>query len=321
MDRRTFLASLAAVLATRAQGQTPRVARVAFLHPAAAEDSSVYKELVPGLEKLGYVDGKTMRLDVRSGRADPQAIPRLLEDMLAHSPDVLIVTGPAATKAAVAMSRSTPVVAIDLESDPVVAGWMASLSRPGGHVTGLFLDLTGTSVKWLQLLREVVPNVRDVALVWDTSTGGTQLAAARAAAGQFGFTAHVVPIDNFNAFEDAMRPALHVHSQALVILSSPVAFQFSTRVADFALRNSLPAISPFRPFAESGGLMSYGPDLTLFFQRTAPMVDRILKGARAGEIAVEQPVKYDLVLNQKTARSLGIDLPRPVLLRADEVIR
>ena len=322
MQRRDFVAALFAAAAGGAGAQASRgIPVVAYLHPASAQDSTIYQRLVPDLARLGYVDGKTVKFDIRSGDGVSDALPKLVDELLARNPDVLIVVGPAAVKAAIAATRTTAIVAVDLESDPVEAGWMKSLSRPGGNVTGLFLDLTGMSVKWLQLLREAVPGVRDIALVWDPATGGAQLAATRAAAGKFDFHARTVPIDDWSAFDATIEAALRTRTQALVVLSSPIAFQYSAKLAALTKRHRVPAISPFRAFAVAGGLMSYGPDLDAFFLRASDTVDRILRGLRPSDIAVQQPLKYDLVINDAASRSLGLALPRPLLLRADEVIR
>src|SRR5258706_5996217 len=212
-------------------------------------------------------------------------------------------------------------MAIDLEWDPVQTGWMKGLSRPGGNVTGFFLDLTGTSVKWLQLLREAAPRARGISLLWDAASGGAQLAATKAAASAFSVEVQTVTIETWGDFDAAVNAALRARTQAFVVLSSPAAFQSSARLAAFTLRNRIPAISPFRPFAVAGGLMSYGPDLDLFFRRTALMIDRILKGASPADVAVEQPTRYEFVINQRTAAELRLTVPQSLLLRADEVIR
>jgi putative ABC transport system substrate-binding protein len=320
--RRRFVAWLGAAACTRANAQqSPTRPRIVVLHPASVEGSAVYKHLVPGLAKLGYVDGKTVTLDLRSGNGVASSLPKLVADAIASHPRLMIVVGPAAVREAAAATRSVPIVAIDLESDPVQAGWMQSMSRPGGNVTGLFLDVAGISVKRVQLLREAVPGVTHVAFVWDASTGQTQLAAASKATDQAGMRSRTIAIDDWTHFADAMMAALQSRPQALVILPSPVAFQYSAQLAQFTKSQRTPAISPFRPFPEAGGLMSYGPDLEAFFARAPEMVGRILRGANPAEIAVEQPVKYELVINGASARELNLKLPRELLVRADEVIR
>jgi len=163
--------------------QTARaVPRLGILHPASVADSSVYKAVVPGLADRGYVEGKSIVLEMRSGKGKPETLSLLAAELVRSNVDVLLVVGPAAVKAAMAASRTIPIVAIDLESDPVQSGWVKSLSRPGGNVTGFFLDTTAMSAKWLQLLREAVPGARHISLLWDTTSGRSQLTATRAAA-------------------------------------------------------------------------------------------------------------------------------------------
>jgi ABC-type uncharacterized transport system substrate-binding protein len=323
--RRKALGMLGAVIASgtfTVRGQQSRaIPRVAYLHPASAEGSAVYKALVPGLADLGYVDGRNIALEPRSGNGKPEAIPALVAELVRLKPEVLLVVGPAAVKAAIAATHTIPIVAIDLESDPVQNGWMKSLSRPGGNVTGFFLDLTGMSAKWLQLLHEAVPGARRISLLWDATTGGAQLAATKAAASTFSVDVQTITIVNWGDFDAAVASALQARTQAFVVLSSPTAFQYSARFAEFTNRNRIPAISPFRPYAVAGGLMSYGPDLDLFFRRTAFTIDRILKGAKPSELAAEQPNKYELVINVKTAKLFGLTIAQSLLLRADEVIQ
>lgn len=323
--RRRALGMLGTVLASgsfavRGQ-QPPAIRRVAYLHPASAEDSAVYKALMAGLADLGYVDGRNIALELRSGNGKPEAIPALVAELVRLNPAVLLVVGPAAVKAAIAVTHTIPIVAIDLESDPVQNGWMKSLSRPGGNVTGFFFDLTGMSAKWLQLLHDAVPGARRISLLWDATSGSTQLAATKAAASTFSLDVQTVPIANWGDLGAAVAGAVRARTEAFVVLSSPTAFQDSARFAEFTNRNRIPAISPFRPYAVAGGLMCYGPDLDLFFRRTAFTIDRILKGATPSEVAAEQPNKYELVINVKTATLLGLTIAQSLLLRADEVIR
>jgi len=322
MRRRRFLASLAAAAVARVSAQpSPERPRIVVLHPASVEESVIYQRLVPGLAQLGHVDGKNVTLDLRSGKGVAGALPKLVMDAIATHPRVIVVAGPAAVRAAAEATSTVPIVAVDLESDPVANGWMRTLSRPGTNVTGLFLDLPGMSIKWLQLLREAVPGMRDVAFLWDAANGQAQLAATRNAATKLGLATRTIPVDDWTKFESIMSAAMESRPGALVMLSSPVAFQYSAKLAQFTKRHRLPAISPFRPFTRAGGLMSYGPDLDLFFTRTPIMVDKILRGARPADIAVEQPVKYELVINDATARALDLTVPRQLLLRADDVIR
>lgn len=318
----TLLGAGLASLTFAARTQPARaVPRVGILHPASVEASAVYKVLLQGLAERGYVDGRNITLELRSGNGKPETLPALAAELVRSNVDIVLVVGPAAVKAAMAATRTLPIVAIDLESDPVRNGWMKSLSRPGGNVTGFFLDLTAMSAKWLQLLQEAAPNARQISLLWDTTTGSSQLAATEAAAATLAVRVQTVPIENWSEFDAAIGAAVRARTQAFVVLSSPTAFQYSARFAEFTLRNRMPAISPFRPFVAAGGLMSYGPDLDLFFRRTAFTIERILAGAKAADVAAEQPTKHELAINLPTAKALGLTVPQSLLLRADEVIR
>jgi putative tryptophan/tyrosine transport system substrate-binding protein len=323
--RRAVLSALGAGIAsiplpTRAQ-PVRAVPRLGILHPASVEASTVYKVLIAGLGDRGYVEGKNIAFELRSGDGKPDALPSLAAELVRANVDVLLVVGPASVRAAMGATRTIPIVAIDLESDPVQSGWVKSLSRPGGNVTGFFLDTTAMSAKWLQLLREAVPGLRRVSLLWDAASGKSQLTATRAAASTFAVEVQTVPVEHWSDFDAAVNAAIRARTQAFVVLSSPTAFQYSARFAEFTLRNRVPAISPFHPFVAAGGLMSYGPDLDLFFQRTAATIDRILKGATAADVAAEQPTKYEFAINLQTAKALGLTIPQSLLLRADEVIQ
>ena len=321
--RRALLALGAAVgtfpLAVRAQ--KPQVMpRIGILHPARVEASQVYKVLVPGLRELGYVEGRNIVLDLRSGLGKPDTLPKLAADLVRLNADVVLAVGRPAVKAAMDATRSIPIVAIDLETDPVASGWITNMARPGGNVTGFFIDLTAMSVKWLQLLREAVPSARQIALLWDPTSGTSQVEATRAAARASAISLQLVPITNWDGLGTMLNATLN-ESQALVALSSPTVFQHSARLAEFTRQRRMPAIAPFRPFSEAGGLMSYGPNLELYFQRTAFIIDRIVRGARPADIAIEQPTHFELVINVKTAKALGLTMPQALLLRADEVVQ
>jgi len=324
-NRRDALIALGSGLASipfAARAQPARgIPRIGILHPASVEASTVYTALIPGLAERGYVNGRNIVLELRSANGKREMLEPLVADLLRSNVDLLLVVGPAAVKAATAATRTIPIIALDLESDPVQNGWMKSLSRPGGNVTGFFLDLTGMSAKWLQLLREAVPGASRISLLWDAASGKAQLTATIAAAAALAVQAQSVPIENWAEFEAPVSAAMRARTQAFVVLSSPSAFQASAQFAQFMLRHRLPAISPFRPFTVAGGLMSYGPDLDAFFRRTAFTVDRILKGAKPADVAVEQPTKYEFVINYVTAKSLRLTVPQSLLLRADEVIR
>jgi putative ABC transport system substrate-binding protein len=277
--------------------------------------------LVDGLRELGYVGGKNILLEVRSAAGRPDALSALAAELVQRKVDVLYATGPAAIRAARDATTTVPIVALDLESDPVQAGWARSVARPGGNITGLFLDLADLAGKWLQLLREAAPGIRRVGVVWDSTTSPAQLKAAKAAAEHFGIDLQVIEVRRGDELDDALVVGVGAGSRAIVLLSSPLVSTGSTQLADFVVKNRLPAISPFRKFADAGGLIAYGPDFDEFRRHAASYIERILKGAKPGDLPIERPAKYELVINLKTAKTLGLRIPQTLLVRADEVLR
>lgn len=276
--------------------------------------------LVQGLRDLGYESGKSVVIAVKSAEGVPARLPDRAAELVRMKVDVIYATGPAAVAAALGATSSIPIVALDLESDPVKAGWALSLSRPGRNLTGLFLDLPGLAAKWLELLKEAVPGTRRVAIVWDSSTGTAQRDAALAAAPGFKLDVRIVELRSAGELDATLGAASKTGADAMIFLSSPLVSTRSARLAEFTVTHRIAALSPFRRFAEAGGLMTYGPDFDAFRTRSAFFVDRILKGARAADLPIEQPTKFELLVNLKTASALGITLPQSVLVRADRVI-
>lgn len=284
---------------------------------ASARTMAVLRE---SLRALGLIEGRNLKLVLRSAEGRPQALPALAAEMVGLPVHVLCAFGPAAVQAAVGASRTLPIVALDLESDPVLAGWARHLRQPGGNVTGLFLNLPELAGKWLELLRDLLPRLQRVGALWDATSGPAQADAVRRAARQLSLELKVHALRSSDEMAQALEAARTGGAQALVMLSSPLTRNASQQVAEFAARHRLPAISPFRAFPDAGGLMSYGPDLDYYFARTASFADRILRGAKAGDLPIEQPAKFELVLNAAVGRTLGLNIPSTVLLRADEVI-
>lgn len=236
---------------------------------------------------------------------------------------MIYALGPAAVKAARDATHTIPIVALDLETDPVQAGWARSLARPGGNVTGLFLDVPALAGKWIELLRAAAPNVGRLGLLWDSSTGRAQLDAAKAVTKGMRIEIQIMELRSINGIEAALRAANDSGIKAIVLFGSPALSSnaASKQIADFAVHNRLPAISPFRAFSDAGGLMSYGPNEEGFQPRAGGFVARILKGAKPGDLAIELPSKFELIINLKTAKALGLTIPQSLLLRADEVIQ
>lgn len=325
MNRRDTVLALvalgAAPLAAEAQ-QAQKLPVVGFLHPGFPGVSSLtLTYLREGLRDLGYIEGENIRIEARWAHGKPETLPGLAAELVRLKVDILVATGPSGVIAAKQATGTLPIVASDLETDPVASSLVASLARPGGNITGLFLDLPGLTGKWLQLLREVVPGARRMAVLWDANTGEYQLRAITAAAKAVSVDLQVLEFRDSNGMESALSAGLKERPQALIQLGSPLINAASKSTAGFSATHRLPGISPFRAFPDNGGMMSYGPNLPILFRRLAVYVSKILKGAKPGELPVEQPNHFELIVNVKAAKALGVTIAQSVLLRADEVIQ
>ena len=259
---------------------------------------------------------------VRSAAGKPAAFPTYAAELVTRKVDVIYAQGPAAVNAAREATRMIPIVAMDWETDPVQAGWARSLARPGGNLTGIFLDIPALAGKWIELLRATAPGVRRFGLLWDATTGSAQLLAAQAAAKGFGIETQVMEVEGAGDIETALRAGMRAGIGAIVVLSGPELSQSAhhKQIADFAARNRLPAISLFQGFSNAGGLMSYGHNQVNFTPRAGVLIGKILNGANPGDLAIELPTKFELVINLKTAKALGITIPQALRLRADELL-
>ena len=274
-----------------------------------------------GLRELGFVEGQNVVFAFRSADGNPRDLPGLARHLASLKPAVLFCAGPAALDAAVHATSSVPIVAIDLETDPLRSGLVRSLEQPRTNVTGLFLDQPSITRRWFELLRQAVPKAQRINLLWDASTGPWQLAAAKAAAQKLQFDVDTLVVRDESEFEKELADGLSRKPEALVLLSSPLVRARSKPIAEFCTRHRLPAISPFNEFPQAGGLMSYGPDVKDFYLRSAVFVHKILKGARPGDLALSLPTQFRQVLNLRAAEQLGLVLPPVLVAAANEVIR
>ena len=272
-----------------------------------------------GLRDRGYVEGRTVVIEERYAGEEPDRLRDLAVELAKAKVDALVVSGALATKIAHGAVTSIPIVTIS--GDPVGSGVVASLARPGGNVTGLAILSADLAQKWLEFVREALPKVKVVAILFDPAGTPGQDAAATAAARKLGLRTVVGRAQTTAQIEEFYRTAVRERAGAAVLLSSAFFASERSRIVALAAQHRLPTLYEHRGFVDAGGLMSYGPDMRDVFRRAADYVDRILKGSRPAEMPIEQPTKFQLVVNLKTATALGLTLPAAFLARADEVLR
>ena len=328
LQRRDFLiavgAILAAPLAADAQ-QMVRIARVGYLATNPAASPHLRDAFFQGLHDLGYVEGRNVVIEIRDAEGKPERFPALAAELIALKVDVIVTTSTTGTLAAKQATETLPIV-FAVAANPVPDGLVASLARPGGNVTGFSLLLPDLVGKCLEQLKQAAPGVSRVAVLWQPGGRGERtdrdmVKAAELAARALGVSLQVVeardPTDLDRAFLDMTK----ARADALTVLTSATLLGQRSRLVELAARNRLPAVYPWREAVDAGGLMSYGPVLADNYRRAATYVDKILKGAKPGDLPIEQPTKFELVINLKTAKSLGLTIPQSVLVRADEVIQ
>jgi putative ABC transport system substrate-binding protein len=274
-----------------------------------------------GLSEIGYVEGHNLTIEYRWAEGHFDRLPAMAADLVGQKVDIIVASGSQAVRAAQQATQSTP-IAMTGSSDPVGTGLVASLARPGGNITGLSLQTPEVSGKRLELLVEIVPGLSRAAVLLNPDDPPALLALkeTEVAARTLGMKLQAGEVRRPDDFDAAFTSAAAVRPEALVILAAPLLSAHAGRIAEWAVKNGLPSIFPFRGFPEAGGLMSYGPDLNDNFRRAATYVDKILKGAKPGDLPVEQPTKFELVINLKTAKALGLTVPQSILARADELI-
>jgi len=326
VDRRRFLlTSLAAAVTPPISVEAQPVGRVPRVGYVTASARSVNVDAFDqGLRELGYTLGQNIIVEYQFAEGRLDRLPTLVDKLLQLKVDVLYAPSPQALRAARHATSTVPIVGVDLETNPVEAGWVKNLAQPGGNVTGFFLDIPELSGKEIQLLTEAVPRVQRVAVLWDTSVATSQFKATEAVARAVRLKLQSLAFRQSDRqsedFAATLEAARNQHAEALVLLSAPSVFLNLKRLADLALQYRLPAICVFPQFAEVGGLMGYGPNLTDLFRQAASYVDRILKGARPADLPIQRPAVFRLVVNLKTAKALVLEVPPSLLARADQVI-
>jgi putative ABC transport system substrate-binding protein len=329
IDRRTFLAGtgavlLAAPLAAEAQ-QAAKVPRIGYLTGNRATNPHLHEAFRQGLRDLGYVEGDNVVIEYRDAEGKVERLPALAAELVALKVDVIVVPNTPAALAAKQATRTLPIV-VAFAADPVTDGLVTSLARPGGNVTGLTSLNPELIGKCLEQLKQAVPGVNRVAVLWPPGglgerTDKDMLKGAEVAARALGMRLQFVEARGPDDFDRAFSEMTKARAGALTVLPSTMFLNERRRLVDLAAKNRLPTVFPNRDSVDAGGLMSYGPNIADNFRRAATYVDKILRGARPGDLPVEQPTKFELVINLKTAKALGLTIPPSVLGRADEVIQ
>jgi len=322
--RLAFALSFAIAGAHALAQQTTRIPIVGYLFLAADQNDPLVMAWRQGLRDLGYVDGQNIKLELRSAQGQPDRLPGLAEDLLKANPDVLFASNDVAAQA---LRRATSTVPIVIAlTDPVPQGLVTNLAHPGGNITGLSSMTTELHGKRLQLLKETIPGLAQVTVLWNPTTLPEPIqlkfvedlnAAARSLSIELKFVVARSPEE----FESAFSTINRTHAQALYLQGGPLYYVHRMKLAKLALKARLPTVFGIRAFADEGGLMSYGVNFADQLRRSTTYIDKILKGAKPGDLPIEQPTKFELVINLKTAKALKLAIPESILLRADDVIR
>jgi putative ABC transport system substrate-binding protein len=326
MRRREFITLLGSAATAgfpptvRAQ-QSSAMRRVAVLFGGNVDFQEIKSALAvfqQGLQRLGWVEGQNLRSELRRGEGDEEKIRKHAEELAALAPDVIVTIGSSTVRPLLRATRIVPIVFVFVP-DPLGSGFVKSLSRPGGNATGFMAFEYSLSAKWLELLKQIVPGLQKAAVLWDPEipAGIGQFAVIQSVAPSFGV--EVIPV-NLREAEQDVAAFVRAGGGGLIVTASGLAVVQRELIVSLAARHKLPAIYNYRGFINFGGLISYGPDLINQFQLAAAYVDRILKGENPADLPVQAPTKYELVINLKAAKALGLELPPTLLTRADEVI-
>jgi ABC-type uncharacterized transport system substrate-binding protein len=320
-SRRDFITLLGGAAAwplpARAQQSPAKLPRIGSIQNFRNEN---FEAFIEGLREAGYMDGQNMLLETRFYAGAVERVDEFARELVGLKCSVILATAPYAIRAVMNATSTIPIVGIDLESDPVENKWVKSLARPGGNFTGFFLDIPELSGKQVELLKEAVPTVTRLAVLWDATIGTAQFQATERAARPSRVTFQSFPIRSVEEIRDSIERAAHGQLHGLVVLTSPLIFNQRSQIADLALKTRLPTISVFNALPKVGGFMAYGPNLASMFKRASTYIDRILSGANAGDLPIERPSKFELIINLKTAKALGLEVPWFLQQRADELI-
>jgi putative ABC transport system substrate-binding protein len=320
IDRRAFIGAGLALLGAVSSAHAQRLPRIGFLTPGVNVRDAAFWH---GMRDVGYVEGKTIVSDRRSADGDLSQLAALAADIVRARPDVIAAVATPCCVAAKQATSTIPIVMIGV-SDPVAAGLVGNLARPGGNVTGTASQSHAAVGKQFELIHTLVPRIARVAVLWDPANAIFQqlmLSEALGAAARLHILARMIEVRSRDDLERTFAAFPNDRPDAVMILQDPLFVANANRIAELALANRMPVFSGSRPLAEAGILAAYGTDLSAVAKRSAVYVQKILKGAKPGDLPVELPTKFELVINEKTANALGIAIPAAVRARADEVIR
>jgi len=328
MRRRDFIALFSGAaaawpLAARAQ-QASRMRRIGLLQGLAASDPDWQRRLAAfrqALQELGWVEGRNITIEARYADGKPERLAALASELVQARVDLIVTNAAQPVEAARSATSTIPIVMAAV-GDALGAGYVASLARPGGNLTGLTLMATDQSAKRLELIKELSPGLARVAALWNGNASGhrLQMKEMEPAARVLGLALQSIPIQKADDIEAGLQSAQNSNAQAVVTMDDPMIQLNRARIVEIAMRQRVPVMGEFRAMAAAGALMSYGPNQIDLWRRSAAYVDKILKGAKPADLPVEQPTKFELVINLKTAKALGLDIPPKLLALADEAI-
>lgn len=326
MRRREFIALLAGVVTCPkvAEAQSDRMRRLGVMLNLAPDDPETKARLgafLQGLRELGWIEGRNLKIDYRWGIGSVERHRTNAAELAAFAPDAILAHGSTIMGPLQRATRTVPIVFVSV-SDPIAGGFVESLARPGGNATGFTSTDYGMSGKWLELLKQIAPQVTRVGVIRDPDqvSGGGQLGAIQAVASLLGVGFHPLGVRDAHEIERALTTFAQQPNGGLIVTTSALAQIHRDLIVKLAAQHRLPAIYPYHLFVTSGGLMCYGPQIVNEYRRAAIYVDRIFKGEKPSDLPVQQPDKFDLVINLKTAKALGLEVPQPMLARAAEVI-
>ena len=320
ISRRRFIGFLAAglmLVSRSSKAQQNKVFRIGLLLPGP--ESPYQEAIIDSIRNVGYTEGKNLVVEYRA--VAPEELPSAALDLVRLKVDLIYTIASSGVRAAVHATREIPIVAVDLETDPVASGYASSLARPGGNLSGFFLDLPEFSAKRLEILKEALPSISGVTVLWDATLDRTPLSRMQAAARALKLRLVVVDVQATSDLEKAFQAASRRKHQAVMVMQSPTLDGYMGQILRLGTTYRLPVSAVFGNFATDGALISFGPNGPNMLQRSATYVDRVLRGAKIGDLPIQRESKFDLIVNARTAKSLGLTIASSILFRADRVLR